>query len=161
MGIFTTTTSLETDWTQAPFTNLTALAADVITESEREIRKVLSNRYDVSAAAFQTSTSTPPMVTTICRWMALGLLYERTARGSTEAYTRADRFLTKAMKNLEDIAERKYNLVDSSGDIITEGDNTGQIKSSSSGYHDTFNEDSPLNWGIDGDKIDDINDERD
>lgn len=161
MGTYCTTTSLETMWIGAPFTDLTGAASAIIDDAEAEIDKRLSVKYDVSG--WTTSAATPPAVQTICKWLALGYLYEATARGSSakEAYARADRYIKKAQQNITDILEGDAALVDSSGDIIESDSDDQPIHCNTTDYAPTFNEDSPLNWGVDPDKLDDIDDERD
>lgn len=160
MGIFCTTTSLETQWgTGNSFSGLTALASDCITDAENEVKKRLAVKYDVSAWA--TSAATPPVVQTITKWLAIGYLYEATARGSKESYGRADRYIKRGNKNLNEIIEGKAELTDSSGDVVAVDTNAKPVFGNTTDYHPTFNEDSPLNWTPDPDKMDDIDDERD
>lgn len=161
MGLYATTTAIETLWGGAAFDNLTTTADKMITQAESEINKRLSARYDVSSATFNTTTSIPPMVSTICEWLSLGYLYENTARGSKESYARADRYIKKAEKNLDDILAFKANLVDASGDLVADNSTDLQILSGSEDYPTTFNEDDPLDWGVSTDKLNDINSERD
>lgn len=161
MGTFCTTTSLETIMYDTSFnTATTALASECITNAENKIREKLSKRYDVASAAFQTSTSTPPVVQTICKWLSVGYMYEDLSRGGKDGYSRADRYIKKAMGNLDEILNYKANIVDSSGDLITESTESIPIYSNTNDYHETFNEDSPLNWSIDPDKVEDIDNER-
>lgn len=161
MGLYATTTSIETYWVGHDFSNLTALASDCIDQAENEVRKRLSERYDVSSSYFQTTTSIPPMVRTLSLWLGLGYLYEANSRGSKDAYKRADRFINKAEKNLDKICEYKYNLVDSAGSAITDdSDSNFTMLSNTTDYTETFQEDDPLNWELDPDKINDISDSR-
>lgn len=161
MGTFCTTTSLETYWVGSSFDGLTALASTCITDAEDEIRKRLSRRFDVSSDYFQTSTSTPPAIENICKWYALGLLFEATSRGGKDAYSRADRYLKKAESNITELLEYKAQLVDSSGDVVSDASDQMQVLSNTSTYSSTFNEDDELSWGVDSDKLDDIETERD
>jgi len=161
MGIFCTTTSIETLMTGTVFSGLTALASECITQAEDEIRKVLARRYDVSSAYFQTSTSVPPAVIHIAKWLSTGYTYEANARGGKEAYERADRYIKKANTNLDAIIEGKASLYDTSGSLIPERAGFNFITSTTSDYSNTFNEDDQLNWSVDPDKLDDISSERD
>lgn len=160
MGTYATTTSLETLWGGTSFTGLTAQASEFIDEAEAEANKYLAVRYDIGGSPFLTSTTIPPAVTNICKWLAIGYLYEANSRGSKEAYQRADRYIKKATKNLEDLRDYKAELVDISGDIVEDKSDNLQILSSSSDYAPTFNEDDELNWGVDSTKLDDISSER-
>lgn len=160
MGTYCTTTSLETLWGGTSFDGLTALASEMIDQAEGEINKYLSQRYDISSAPFQTSTTIPPAIQNICKWYSIGYLYEATARGSKDSFARADRYLKKAEKNLMDIINYDANLLDSSGAEVADDADDLQILSSTSDYAPTFNEDSPLNWEVDPDKVSDIESER-
>lgn len=161
MGTYCTTTTLETLWGGASFTGITATATKMITMAENEINKKLAQRYDISSATFQTSTSIPPVVTTICEWLSLGFLIENQARGSKDAYQRADRYIKKAMANLQEIVDQKADLLDSDGAEIDDKSTAVQVLSSTSDYRSTFDEDHPLNWSPDPDKLDDIDSDRD
>lgn len=116
-------------------------------------------KYDPSD--WTTNALTPPAIQVICKWLALGYLYEATARGSKEAYARADRYIKKAEKNLEDILNGDAALVDSSGALIETDSDEMPVHCNTTDYSPTFNEDSSVNWGPDQDKLDDIDDERD
>lgn len=162
MGTFCTTTSLETLMVDTTFdTATTSLANKCITNAENKIRERLSKRYDTSADSFQTSTSIPPVVTTLCEWLATGYMYENLSRGGKGAFNRADRYIKKAMDNMKDIIDYKANIVDSSGDLVSESTESIPLYSNTKDYYDTFDEDSPLNWSVDPDKLDDIETGRD
>jgi hypothetical protein len=93
--------------------------------------------------------------------LAEGYMWEAMSRGAKESLARAKQIITPAMENLKDIAESRANLVDSSGSLITESSNSAfAIRCSTSDYSTTFNEDAPEDWTVDGDKLDDISDER-
>lgn len=150
---------METHWVGASFSGLTALASVLIDEAETEIDKRLAVKYDVSG--WTTSAATPPAVQTICKWLAVGYLHEATARGSKEAYARADRYIKKALKNIDDILKGDAALVDSSGDLVESDSLDGSVYCNTTDYAPTFNEDAPTNWAPDEDKLDDIDSERD
>ncbi len=163
MGTYCTTTALDTAMIGVTFdTATTAIATECIDWAENEIDKFLSKRYDLSANTFQTSTSVPPMVQTLCKWLAIGYTYEASARGGKDAFTRGDRYIKRAIDNLEMLADYKLDLVDSSGDVIDDMSQTGyRILANTETYSETFNEDDPLDWKIDSDKLSDIADGRD
>lgn len=160
MGTYATTTALETMWGGTSFTGLTAQATAFIEDAENEIDKYLAKRYDLSSAPFDTSTSIPPVVTKICKWLAIGYLYEANSRGSKESFARADRYIKRAEKNLMDIRDYKAELVDTGGAAVTDDSENLQIVSSTEDYAPTFNEDNPTNWAVDPTKISDISSER-
>lgn len=138
----------------------TALATKLITHSENEINKYLSKRYDIGS--FNTSTSVPPLVTSLCETLVEGYMYQRMSRGSKESMARGKELIGQAIDNLKLIADYKLDLLNSTGSVVTDLSNTAyKIQSSSVNYYNTFNEDDPLNWKVDPDKLDDIDSERD
>lgn len=139
-------------------TATTALADEAILNAENKIREMLASRYDISTDAFQTSTATPPVVSTICKWLAVGHMYEDLSRGSKTGFARADRYIKKAMDNLKMIQDFKADVVDSLGSSLNEF--SFQLKSSTKDYHDTFDEGSSLGWVPDEDKLEDIVDSK-
>jgi len=162
MPTFCTTTSLNTLMVDTTFDSLTtALASQCITQAENKIREKMSERYDTSADAWQTSTSTPPIVTTWCEWLSQGYMYEGMSRGGESAFTRADRFIDKAMNNMDHVLDYKANVVDTIGSAIPDASTAFQVLSNTKDYHDTFAEDDPLSWSVDSDKLDDIATSRD
>jgi hypothetical protein len=142
----------------------TALATDCIAQAEAEVNKYLCRRYDISSSPFQTSTTIPPMVTTLTKWLSLSYMYENLARGSgpqKEVFTRSDRLESRALKNLELISEYKANLLDTAGSIVPDSNSTAyRVLCNTSDYSTTFNEDSELDWEVDSDKLEDIDTER-
>jgi hypothetical protein len=140
--------------------NGTAAAALCITQAEDEIKKQLAKRYDVSDAAFQTAGSIPPMLQHIALWLSLGYFFQISSRGGPESMKRGKAFIDQAMTNLKEIASREADLVDSVGAPIAEASNYMAMTSTSKNYSPTFNEDDPLNWAVDSDKLDDIDSER-
>lgn len=162
MGTFATTTSLDTLMVDTTFDTATsALATQCITQAENKIREKMSERYDTSADAWQTSTSTPPVVTTWCEWLSMGYMYESLSRGGKEAFKRADRFIDKAMNNMDHVLDFEANVVNTLGSAITDAATTFQVLSNTEDYHATFDEDDPTSWNVDPDKLDDIEDGRD
>lgn len=138
----------------------TSLATKLITHSENEVNKWLSKRYDVGA--WSTSTSVPPLVTSLTETLAEGYMHQRMSRGGKDAVNRGAGLIKQVLENLKLISEYKLDLVDSNGDIVTDMSNTAyRVLSNTDTYSGTFNEDDPLNWEVDQDKLDDIEGERD
>jgi hypothetical protein len=162
MGLYCTTTSLQTLMIGTQFdTATTALASKLITHAENEINKYLSKRYDVGTFN-ATSTAVPPLVTSLCETLAEGYMHKRMSRGGKEALSRANDLIDDVKSNLELIANYKEDLVDSSGDVIADMSQTAyRVLSNTTDYANTFNEDDPLGWEVDSDKLDDIESERD
>ncbi len=162
MGIYCTTTSLQTLMVGTSFdTATTSLATKLITHAENEVNKYLSKRYDVGTFN-TTSTAVPPLVTSLTETLSEGYMYQRMARGGKESMQRAKDLIAQAIDNLKLISDYKEDLVDSSGDVVTDMSQTAyRVLSNNSGYTETFAEDDSLNWVIDPDKLDDIDSERD
>lgn len=161
MGIYCTSTSLQTLMIATSFdTVTTSLCTKLITHSENEINKYLSKRYDIGSFN-NTSTSVPPIVTSICETLTEGYMHQRMSRGGKESMQRGKELIKQALDNLELISNYKLDLVDSSGDRINDI-STGAflIKSTTENYSNTFNEDDQLDWVIDSDKLLDIESER-
>ena len=137
-------------------TNLVTINMEV---AESEINKYLSKRYDVSS--WDTFTSAPPMVQTLCQWLTIGYSYEDNARGGKDAFTRAERYISRAMKNLIDLRDYKAELVDIDGEVVPDKSNTAyRVLSNTADYSNTMNEDNYLNWKVDRTKLSDIKNER-
>lgn len=141
-------------------TATSALASKLITHSENEINKWLSKRYDVTVF-MATSTAVPPLVTSLAETLSEGYIYQRMSRGGKEADQRGKILISQVLENLKMISEYKLDLTNSTGSVIQDMSQTAyRVMSSTSGYSETFNEDDPLNWKVDQDKLDDIEDER-
>jgi hypothetical protein len=141
-------------------TATTALAGKCILWAENEVNKYLSKRYVISS--FMTTTGIPPLLTSLTEQMAEGYMYMRQSRGGKEAMARGQAMIKEARSNLELIMSYKADLISAAGDVVADASSTSyRIQSSTSGYSNTFNEDSELNWQVSGNKLDDISDERD
>ena len=160
MGTFATTTSLQTLMPGISFdAATTSLATMCITWAEGFIRTNLARRYNMSASPFNTSTSIPTYLTSLCEQMAMGYYFKNASRGAKESITRGEALLKFAQSEIMDIANYKKDLVDNSYALVT--NRTSEVIGSSSAYHTTFDEDDPINWRVDSDKISDIDSGRD
>lgn len=136
----------------------TSLVSAMITHAENEVNKYLSKRYDIDSFA----SDVPPLVTSLTEQLAEGYSHLRIGRGGKESLARGKELIKMAQENLQLIADYKADLVDSDGDVISDSENTAyRVLSNTDDYSSTFNEDDPLNWEVDQDKLDDIEDERD
>jgi hypothetical protein len=162
MGLYATTTSLDTIMIGLNFdTATTALATKMITHAENEINKYLSKRYDLSSSQFQTSTSIPPLITSLCERLSEGYIWKSNSRGGKESLARGKELVTEVIENLMLISSYKLDLLDSSGSVISDMSNTAfRVLCNTTGYTNTFDEGSELGWVVDPDKLDDIADGR-
>lgn len=159
--MYATTTSLQTLMIGTTFDSATtSLATKLITHAENEINKYLSKRYNIGSFN-DTTTSVPPIVTSICETLVEGYMHQRMSRGGKESMARGKALIEQAISNLSLIADYKLDLVDSRGDRINDISSGGfLIKSTTENYSNTFNEDSQLNWEMDSLKLLDIESER-
>lgn len=161
MGTFATTTSLQTLMVATEFdTATTALAAKCIEQAENEIRKKLSRIYDLTSNYFQTSTSTPPLITSMCETYSEGLMWIRMSRGAKESIKRGQIMIELVDENLELLMNGELDLFNTAGSIIPQDASRDHVLCNTTNYAPTFNEDSELNWEVDPDKEDDIADGR-
>lgn len=160
MGVYATTTSLQTLMIGTTFdTATTSLATLMITHAENEIDKYLSKRYDLSS---WTSTSIAPIVTSWCETLAEGYMYQRMSRGGKEPMERGEKLIKQVLANLQQVADYKLDLIDTSGLPIADMSQTAySVLSNTSDYTPTFAEDDETSWSVDSDKLEDISSERD
>lgn len=159
MGTFATTTSLQTLLPGVSFDTATSsLCSICITWSENFIRTSLARRYDMSASPFNTSSSIPLHLTSITEKMSMGYYFKNASRGSKESIERGEALLKEAKDEIMAIVKNETDLLDNSYSVIS--NRSREILASTSSYHTTFNEDDPIHWGVDSDKISDIDDER-
>lgn len=161
MGRYATTTALQIIMVGQTFdTATTYLATKCIDDAEAEINKFISGRYDV--ASFQTSTSVPPLITSLAERYAEGGLWMRQARGRKEPYAMGASIKKDVLDELDRLRTYKISLVDIDGTLVGERtDGKRQILSNTDTYVDTFAEDNPLSWSVDNNKLEDIADDRD
>lgn len=154
MATYATTSSLQTIMIGTSFDSATtSLCSKMLTHAENEINKYISKRYDISV--FNTTTSIPPILTSLCETLTEGYMYQRMNRG--DASGRGKELIDQAITNLMLIADYKLDLINSTGSVIDEMSAGGyQILSTSDGYSTTFDEDNELNWEVSPTKLDDI-----
>lgn len=159
MGTYVTTTSLETLLQGVTFnTATTSLATLCIEDAENEVNKFLSKRYSVP---FDTFTSTPPIIKSLCRRLAcyyvLTSLFTQDSQ-NTEAW--ATEFYEKPMEELKDIRDGKVDILNTAGSALSEINTSYAIQSNTKDYHPTFDLDEDTNWEIDDDRLTDIRNEK-
>lgn len=142
-------------------TATTALCVKKILDAENEIDKYLSRRYDISSVTFQTSTSIPPLVTTLAEKLAEGYMWRSNSRGGKESLARGRELIKEATDNLLLLSDYKLALLNTAGGMVAEKTNTSyQVLCNTTNYVPTFDEGDELGWATDPDKLDDIADSR-
>jgi hypothetical protein len=144
-------------------TTVSSLASLCITWAENHVKSKLARRYDVSSSPFLTSTTIPPQITSITEQLAGGYLFKQISRGAPESIERGEALIVEAKASLMMLSKSECDLVDTAGSFLPERTDSTRLEviSSASSFHTTFDEDSPLNWKIDGDKVQAIADDRD
>ncbi len=139
-----------------------SLSKNCIKEAENEINKWVSKRYNITSYLTTTAySSLPPLLQTWNDRLAEGYMWVRLSRGSKESISRGKELIKDVKDCLMALADNEIDLFDSSGSIVSELENPQQVLSNTEDYHTTFDEDDPLNWSIDKDKVDDIISDRD
>ena len=159
MGLFATTTSLQTLLPGVTFdAATTSLASMCITHAESHIRTSLARRYNFANSPFNTSTSIPTSLTSITEQLAMGYYFKNSSRGSKESISRGEALIREAKDLIKEIANFGADLLDNSYAVIASSQ--AQVTSSTSDYTATMDEDDPLDWQPDQDKLDDIETDR-
>jgi hypothetical protein len=163
VGTYATTTALSTVMVGTRFdTATTALATKCIDQAEGRINAALAKRYDLSSSYFQTSTACPPALRALAENLSEGLMWQKMARGSKESMARGKDLVEQSLEELKALVERNSDLVDTSGSVVPDSSSgNARVLCNTSDYSPTFDEDDPLNWKVDTDKLDDISDARD
>lgn len=145
------------------FDSLTsALATEMINDAEAEVNKYLAQRYDISSAVFQTTTSIPPMVRAMSTSLAEGYMWGRMSRGGKESLARANDLVKNVIDNLKAISIYRADLTATNGSLIPESTGVyGRVLANNLNYTNTFDEGSQLDWQVDEDKLTDLSNEKD
>lgn len=166
MGLYSTTTTLDLVMVGVNFgaTDMTTLGGKAIDQAEAEVNKYLSKRYDISQSTFQTSTGIPPLVRALTEKLSEGYMWQFLSRGGAgkESRERAKELIEEVKENLLQIADYKLDLLNTAGSVLTDMSLSGtRVLCNTTDYTTTFDEDDPLSWAIDSDKLDDIASNRD
>ena len=160
MGTLCTTTSFQVIMLDTTFDTATSsLMTKCIEQAENKVKEMLARRYDTSSIYF-TTYGEVPVLTTLCEWLATGLMYENMSRGGKDSYMRADRYIKKAMENLKLLRDEETSLVDDEGNEVPESDSNNAVFANTYEYVDTFDEGNPLDWQTDPNKLEDISNEK-
>lgn len=158
MGTYATTTALDTmiPGVNIGTTTASSLAGLCITWAENQVNAKLSRRYDTSS--WNTSTAVPPQVRSITEMIAGGHFFKQISRGGPESLERGNELMQDGLDQLMMLAKSECDLLDTAGSFTPERTDSSRVHvvSSTSAYHTTFDEDDPLNWTPDSDKLSDI-----
>ena len=136
-----------------------ALISDSVDDATNEINKYLAHRYDVAPWGL-TLSAVPPIIGSICKFLAAAEVIDALGKGGKETTKRADILRKRAIGNLEMLASGEAILINTAGSAIAMISDPGEVLSTSDSYSNTFNEDDPYHWKTDATKILDIASER-
>ena len=129
-----------------------------IARADNVINGKIALRYNVSSF----STLVPPLLKTISEDITSYYSYRSFFSSDNQNFNEWTDKYKQAMELLEDLREGDMDLVDSSGDIITEVTTSAvdKIESTTQDYQPFFDEDEVTDWNVDSDKLDNIRDDR-
>lgn len=159
MGVYVTTTSITPRMVGTKFdTATTALLSETLLDAEAEVNKYLSKRYDIATLI----ADPPPIVEAWVKNLTVGYMYQHMSRGGKDGMSRGKMYINQVLENLKRVAEYKSDLTTEAGAILSDLSNTGYaIRSTTTDYVPTANEDDQINWDVDQNKLDDIASDRD
>lgn len=162
MGTYCTNTAVIAEFPTFPqttsvsrYTETASLITEKIDRAESVINGYLGRRYTVPFAA------TPPMVETICiNLTAHYTLKAKFTRDSHNTSEWVEKLKEDAINDLELIRDRKIDLVNTSGTVISDKNATSRVKSNTEDYWPTPDLDTVTSWSISSSRLDDIKDGR-
>ena len=142
-------------------TETAAIIDEHIVRADNLINGKIAARYDVSG--LDTTTSVPPMLKSIAEDISCYFTF-RSIYGGDNANINdwIDKY-DLALDWLNEIRNGEMELLDSSNDVIPERSTShdNMVASTHDDYASAFNYDDVLNWKVDDDLIDSIEDDRD
>jgi hypothetical protein len=90
--------------------------------------------------------------------MAMGYYFVNSSRGSKESIGRGNALLKEGKDEILAMLKYETDLIDNSFAVVADRNNA--IYNSTANYRPTFEEDNPLKWSVDPDKLQDIGDSR-
>lgn len=134
-------------------TNITStVICNFIGHAQSIINAKISAKYILPLA------TTPDIIETICTDLAIyGILSRRIENALSDSWKAAYK---ESLGYLDQIANGEMILVDSSGQQISSKSQSSMPWSNTKEWNPTFHEGSVYAWGIDPDKLDDIEDDR-
>jgi len=164
MGKYFTTTSipivlpgfLKGDTTTSD-TNGVEIFSRAIENTEGYINSVLAKRYDMSDL---TTTSIPPLLRMLTENLAIYEVLKKTGYRANERNEFLDDF-KNAKDLLMQIAEGDIDLAYTDGSVVpVSSSEISKMKSTTEDYHAITNLDNEVNWKVDDDQLDEIENER-
>jgi hypothetical protein len=147
--------------TSSGYTATTSLVTSHISRADNIINGKIVKRYDISG--FDTTGSVPPILISlsedITSYFTMRSYFSSDNQNENEW---VDKFLL-AKETLDMLREGDMDLFDTAGSLIPERETDlgdGLVVSSTEEYQSFFDEDEPINWKVDDDKLTSIRDAR-
>ena len=145
--------------TAAGYTATATIITSHVTRSDALIDAKLSRRYSVPFAT--TSTSTPPVITSISQDITAYYSYRSLfTRDSRQRFEYLDDFYATALKTLDDIALGVIDVVNTAGSVISERNSGNKVYSTTESWMPIFDVDDEMKWKFDSDRLTQINSDR-
>jgi hypothetical protein len=129
-----------------------------IARSDNIINSYIAQRYDVSSFV----SSVPPLLKTLSEDLTSYQSYRSFFSSDNQNFNEwTDKYL-EAKEMLKELRDGKQDLVDENGNIIQEIVTSAidRIESTTEDYQPFFDEDEPIDWKVDADKLTNIEDNR-
>ena len=144
--------------TSAGYTQTVAIINSHITRADTLIKGKIASRYDI--AGF--TASVPPLLRTISEDIASYFSFRSWfSQDNQNVNEWTDKF-KEAESMLDMIRKGDMDLFNTAGALIAEraSSNISLVDSNNLDYQPYFDEDGPLEWKVDSEKLDDINEKR-
>lgn len=139
----------------SPNTATTAIITAHIQRADALIDGKCARRYEVPFAA--TSTSTPPLIKSLSEDITAFYSYRSLfTRDNVNRLEYLDDFYASAMATLQEIQDGKLDLVDTSGNVISETSSDARVYSTTENFTPIFDVDDELSQIIDPDRLESI-----
>ena len=141
--------------TASGYSATSAVITPHITRADNIINGKIAGRYDVKNFA----TSVPPMLQTISEDLATYFSFRSLFSADNQNRNEWTDKFQEAMTLLDEIRDSKIDLVDSTGNVISEREATttdGLVDSNTISMQSFFDVDEPTDWKFDDDMLDTV-----
>lgn len=159
MGVYATTTTILQNYPGIPQNDvsITTTLSQHIDNGEAIVNGYIGRRYPIPLTSFATSTTSVPILKTISEDISVYYYYRSSyLRDSMVIPETIQELYDRAMVNLDLLRERKIDLSDSTGAVISERSTKSRVASTTEKYTPTFDLDSSTSWSVDRDRLDDV-----
>ena len=135
-----------------------ALVDQHIARADNVINGKIAIRYNVA----NFTSTVPPLVKTISEDITSYFTYRSLFSSDNQNLNEWTDKYKESIQMLDDIRNGDMDLIDENGNIIGEKETSDvdKIESTTQDYQPFFDEDEPIEWAVDGDKLTNIKDNR-